>query len=452
MPDYMSASLLYATHYLQVLYTQNKGYWDGGKEQAGSLRNFDIEFSNVLFARNKLPDLIARINKKQKLSGIDLALLDICNAFPDAGAYLISVKLNATERIRWLHDALQASQKLKNNITTQAHLGNLGLAYYQLGELSPATEYFSQAFQLAEQIGDKYHQGAWLGNLGNIYALMGDHERAIEYHERHLGLMREIKDARGEGHALANLGVSYAYLGNVSKAIENYKQFLDLAIKNGDRREESQALMNLGFAYFDVGDLDSASSSLKSALEITVELGDRSTQSLVMGGLADVAIDRKEYRNAIRTLNEAIDILQEAYDVESELRLIQSLGNAYSASEDYDNALKTFSRLYTLADATGAKAAMCSALVNQTSIYREKGDLARAMKIGEKGLDLAIEIHSLSNEAFVRWQVGLIYEASGELTKAIGEMETAVKIEARIESVEVEQHQIYFRNITQNIT
>lgn len=67
-------------------------------------------------------------------------------------------------------------------------------------------------------------------------------------------------------------------------------------------------------------------------------------------------------------------------------------------------------------------------------------------------MDLAIEIHSLSNEAFIRWQVGLIYEASGELTKAIGEMEAAVKIEARIEFVEVEQHQIYFRNITQNIT
>ena len=95
---------------------------------------------------------------------------------------------------------------------------------------------------------------------------------------------------------------------------------------------------------------------------------------------------------------------------------------------------------------------MCSALANQTSIYREKGDLARAKKIGEKGLDLAIEIHSLSNKAFIRWQVGLIYEASGELTKAIDEMEAAVKIEARIESVEVEQHQIYFRNITQNIT
>jgi tetratricopeptide (TPR) repeat protein len=207
MPDHRRASLLHAAYYLQVLYKQNDGYIQGGKEQVNSLRNFDIELPNVFLARDTLPVLVAQIGTKQELSEADRALLDICNTFPDAGAYLISMKLNATERIRWLSDALQASQKLENNVTTQAHLGNLGLAYHELGDLSRDTEYFGQALQLAEKNGDKYHQGVWLGNLGNIYSLIGDHEKAIEYHERHLDLSREISDARGEGHDLANLSL-----------------------------------------------------------------------------------------------------------------------------------------------------------------------------------------------------------------------------------------------------
>jgi tetratricopeptide (TPR) repeat protein len=447
MVDYRTASLRHAAYYVQVLYTLNANYLHGAEEQVDSLRNFDIELPNVLLARDKLPGLIAPINAKQEISEIDRSLLDICNTFPDAGAYLISVKLNALERIQWLKDSLLASQKLENNITTQAHLGNLGLAYYELGDLSQATEYFLRAFKLAEQIGDKYHQGAWLGNLGNIYAMTGDHEKAIEYHKRHLGLAQEINDVRGEGHALANLGVSFAYLGDVAHALENYKQFLKLAIKSGDRHEESQALINLGFAYYDVGDLESASNSFQSAWTITIELGDKLTQVLVMDGLADVQIDRGEYQAAIQTLQEAFNVLKETRDVGAELRLLQSLGNAYSASDDYQNALDVYSRQFALAESVGAKAGMCSALANQTSIYRHIGNLDYALEMGKKGLELAKIIKSLTDEAIIHWQFGLIYEERLEKKKAIVEMNKAIEFENKIASLEIEKHRKHLQNM-----
>jgi tetratricopeptide (TPR) repeat protein len=447
MPSHKLASFLHAAYYLRVLYDLNADYLQGGKEQIDSLTNFEHERLNVFAARDKLPELATQIDRKQPLSEIDRALLDMCNTFPDAGAYLISMKLNATVRIRWLMDALQASRELENDVTAQAHLGNLGLAYSELGDLSLAIQYFTQALQLAEKLGDKYHQGAWLGNLGNNYALMGDHEKAIEYHKRHLALAREIQDTRGEGHALANLGVSYAYFGNAPKALEHYQQYLALAVKSGDRREESQALMNLGFACFDMGDLDAAERSLKAALSISGELGDQSTQSFVMGGLADIQIERGEYPLAIRALQQAIGILQNTYNINVELHLLHSLGNAYSASEDYDHALETYSRLYTLAESVGARAAMCSALTNQISVYRRMGNLARALKIGKKGLALAKEVNSLSDEAFIRWQTGLIYEARAKKDKARVEMELAIEIESKIGSLEIEQHRNHIRDL-----
>jgi len=190
MPSLRNASLRHAAYYVRLLYQQNQDYLRGGNDQVSSLRQFEIELPNIRTVQEKLHSLLVPLEEKRDLSQADQALLDISNTIPDAGAYLISLKLSARERIKWLERALKASRRLHNDVTTQAHLGNLGLAYYELGEFSQAIDYFQQAFQLAEKIGDQYHQGAWLGNLGNIYSLLGEHEQAIDYHQRHLELMR----------------------------------------------------------------------------------------------------------------------------------------------------------------------------------------------------------------------------------------------------------------------
>ena len=151
MPDRKTASLFHGTYYLQVLDGLNDSYLKGGEEQTAAFKRFDVEFPNLLSARRNIAELIADSIGEPEPSAKQLALLDVCNAFPDSGAYLIHAKIDATERINWLQDALQASRKLQNDVTTQAHLGNLGLAYYELGKPEQAIDYLSNALQVAEK-------------------------------------------------------------------------------------------------------------------------------------------------------------------------------------------------------------------------------------------------------------------------------------------------------------
>lgn len=440
MPSILDAHLLHAILFLQKLDAANDRYLAG--ETAPALIDFDHNQTNIQSAQRWLSEYTITLSDKQIQSDeIARALVDLCNAYPDAGAYLINFRLAANERIRWLLAGLQASQRLENPETTQAHLGNLGLAFYELGNFTSAIQYFEDALKLAEQIGDQFHQGAWLGDLGNIYSMQGEYKKAIEYYERHLQIAREIKDERGEGHALANLGVSFAFLGDTAKALENYHQFRDLAVRRGDRRDESQALLNIGLAYYDLGELDQANTCLEAALLIANELGDPLTQALAMGGLADIDIDQKVFHAAIQTLQNALEILKNIHhDVGTELRLLQSLGNAYNACADYPKALDTYTYQQNLAEAVGAKASICSALANQASIHRQVGNLSLAFEFGEKGLALAEEINSISYEAFIRWQLGLIYELQDEKQKAIGEMEIAIHIEEQIHAFDLANH------------
>jgi hypothetical protein len=57
-------------------------------------------------------------------------------------------------------------------------------------------------------------------------------------------------------------------------------------------------------------------------------------------------------------------------------------------------ALTTLSRVYALAESVGAKAAICDALADRTSVYRHAGNLDLALETGQKGLELAKEINS----------------------------------------------------------
>ena len=61
--------------------------------------------------------------------------------------------------------------------------------------------------------------GATLGNLGLAYTDLGDVRKAIEFHEQALLIHREIGNRRGEGIALWNLALAREKLGDRSQAI-----------------------------------------------------------------------------------------------------------------------------------------------------------------------------------------------------------------------------------------
>ena len=81
-----------------------------------------------------------------------------------------------------------------------------------------AIEYYEQALVISREIGDRRGEGTALGNLGIAYADLGEVRRAIEYYEQALVISREIGDRRGEGEPLGNLGNAYAGLGEVRRA------------------------------------------------------------------------------------------------------------------------------------------------------------------------------------------------------------------------------------------
>jgi len=267
-----AGQLHHAEHYKNALAAADDLYLQGNEFIAQGLALFDREWSNIQAGQEW-----AAANAQD-----DEEAAIICSDYPHFGIYMLSLRQHARDRIRWTEQALAAARRMRDRGDEGVHLGNLGLAYADLGDARKAIEFYEQALVIARDLGDKRTEGKWLGNLGIAYADLGKTRKAIEFCEQALVIVRDLGDKRNEGKWLGNLGLVYAALGDVDKAIEFYEQALVIARDIGDKRNEGVWLGNLGIAYADLGETRKAIEFHEQHRDIAREIGDRRGQSSVV--------------------------------------------------------------------------------------------------------------------------------------------------------------------------
>ena len=120
--------------------------------------------------------------------------------------YVLNLRQHSRERIRWLEIALAAAQRLKAREGEGVALGNLGIAYANLGETRRAIQFHEQYLTHLPRDWRPQRRRRCAGQPGLAYAELGETRRAIQFYEQRLTIAREIGDRRGEGAALGNLG------------------------------------------------------------------------------------------------------------------------------------------------------------------------------------------------------------------------------------------------------
>lgn len=255
---------LHAAHYRDVLAAADSLYLEGGEALARGLALFDLERSNI--------DAGHAWVAAQDDADEDIA--ELARSYPDAGVYVLSLRQHPREKIRWLEIALSAARRLKHRHGEALTVGNLGLAYADLGETERAIEFYEQQLEIARELGDRQSEGADLANLGLAYSTRGEIERALQFFDQALIIFREFGDRRAEGTTLGNLGNAYGRQGDIQRAILFYEQQLTVVREIGDRRGEGMALGNLGIAYAKLGQIQRSLEFYEPALRIDRELGD----------------------------------------------------------------------------------------------------------------------------------------------------------------------------------
>ncbi len=320
----------HAFWYFQILGQASELYQAGGDSVLAGLGLFDRERQNVEAGQAWAA---ARAGQNREIARL-------CNAYPDAGVHVISLRLHPRAQVAWLEAALAAARSLGDREAEGANLGNLGSAYLNLGEAQKAIGYFEESLKIDREIGDRRGEGNALGNLGLAYSNLGEVQKAIGYYEEALKIAREIGNRQGEGADLTNLGIAYADLGEVQRAIGYYEQALAIAREIGDRHGE-------GNAYRHLGEMQKAIGYFEEALKIHRELGDRRSEGADLNNLGNAYRHLGEVQKAIGYYEQALAIDRETGDRRGEAIDSWNLGLMYALQGDLARAVE---RMQVLVD------------------------------------------------------------------------------------------------------
>ncbi|HWX40258.1 MAG TPA: tetratricopeptide repeat protein [Blastocatellia bacterium] len=294
----------HAAHYETVLRAARASYKQGGEGVLSGLKLFDREWPNIQAGQA----WAARHFGDQKEAA------KLCNTYPDAGIFVLDLRLHPRDRIEWRQVALAATRRLGDKPAQGTHLGNLGIAYRLLGEYPRAIEYHEQQLAIARETDDRRGEGNAMGNLGFAYNFLGEYRRAIEYHEQQLVIAREVGDRREEGNGLGGVGNAYYRLGEYRRAIEFYEQWLAIALDIGDRLGEANALGGIGNAYYPLGEYRRAIEYDAQWLAITREIGDRQAEGRALWNLS-LALEQTGNRaEAIKNAEASLKIREKIED------------------------------------------------------------------------------------------------------------------------------------------
>jgi len=239
----------------------------------------NVQLHSQLFIWNYYQELFSLYNKLLNISHkiSDRSLEGIASS--NLGSICISIG-NYTEAIKYHWENLIISLEFNAFEAVGHALGNLGLAYYYLDNLSVAFDLFEQNFNLARNIGDQRGEMAALGNLSLIYHSQKNYLKVIEFAQKASEVQSRMKNHEKQGiddwHQeinLANLGNALGKLQKYPEAFEVLQQSLRISKNIGDREGESHTLRILAELHQALGESELARQYCQQALALATELG-----------------------------------------------------------------------------------------------------------------------------------------------------------------------------------
>ena len=336
-PERTAAWRRYVGHYRDLSTMAKQLYKKGGEYILLGLEFFDLERTHIETAFDWLQS-----QNDEESAGLLVSLVT-------AVAYTSDLRFHPKQLILWLKAKVKASKIIKDRQAEGIALGNLGIAYWNLGDSKNAVIFHEQSLAIAREIGDRRGESSALGNLGNICKRSGKLGPAIDAYNQSLVIAQEIGNRRSEGLALSNLGSVYCSAGNIPKAIDFFTQGLVIHREIGDWRAEAIGLGNLGSAYAEIGEYHKAIELFQQGLTIHCEIGDRRGEATILGnlgsaykGMGDTPKAMEFYSKQLKIVREIGDRRGEGYALWNFTLALEKLGERAKAITHAEAALNIY--------------------------------------------------------------------------------------------------------------
>jgi len=191
-----------------------------------------------------------------------------CGAVLRTRGYLAIRQGNLGLARRYYLDTLAFAQTHHDRFLETAAYLNLGFTALQNDRYDEAIDWSQSALQSANDLGAENYAQIASGNLGWAYYQLGDDERALGLFLEAEQLAAKLGDLRGELKWIGNTAAVYHDSGDLSRAVQSYRQALDLARRIGSKEDMVDALEGLAQDLVDSRKLDEASAYLDQVIPL----------------------------------------------------------------------------------------------------------------------------------------------------------------------------------------
>jgi len=139
------------------------------------------------------------------------------------------------EALDWSDAAYRQSTAIDARSIVQASLGNMGWAYYRLGEPEKALGIFLEAQKRASQSGTISDEIGWLTDAGYVYLDAHDYISAERFYHQALDLARKVNSQEDILNALEALALVSERTGNLDQARDYADKTIALVPADGNR-------------------------------------------------------------------------------------------------------------------------------------------------------------------------------------------------------------------------
>jgi CHAT domain-containing protein len=149
------------------------------------------------------------------------------------------------EAMDWSESAYREANEMGSEGLAQLALGNVGWAYFQLGDDERALQQFLEAEKSATRLGNLRDELKWISDAGYVYHDSDDSTHATQSYHRALDLARQINSKEDIANALADLGQVSVETGKLDEARSYLDQVTSLE-NSGSKRLSAYVMLTQG--------------------------------------------------------------------------------------------------------------------------------------------------------------------------------------------------------------
>ena len=352
-------------------------------------------------------------------------------------AKLIAQKLDLTDAV--------------NNYSTFLKIYDLykkGREFRHKYEYEKSTESYENAIELARKSGSKEHELKCLRQLSVTYDYQNKLKELKECIEQALRIARTLNHRKEQGRCLISLGIYYYKINNYSEALDTSEEALKAFENTNSEQDESICLTLIGNIYQHLGNADKALEYYNKALAIDQKLKDDyyisydfnnigtsyRTKGLAYYLQRDHLKAQDNYYKALDFFKKSLEITEKLKDTYTQVEVLNNIGTIYSDLERYSEALKYFHLGYDKAEEISNFEVMGMTLTNIGYVHYNLENFEEAAKYNERAINIAIQIEGgqILWEAYL--EIAKAYEKQNKINDAIINYKLSIETTEKIRS------------------